>query len=47
MAMIENELQDFQDLEQSFKHNKAKAIEMMNEENNEIDIQVKKLKLDD
>jgi len=47
MAMIENELQDFQDLEQSFKHNKAKAIEMMNEENNEIDIQVKNLKLDD
>merc|ERR1711996_15761 len=43
MAMIENELQDFQDLEQSLKHNKAKAIEMMNEENNEIDIQVKNL----
>jgi len=47
MAMIENEIQDFQDLEQSFNNNKAKAIEKMNDENNEIDIQVKSLRLDD
>jgi len=47
MAMIENEIQDFQDLEQSFNNDKAKAIEKMNDENNEIDIQVKSLRLDD
>merc|ERR1712098_578029 len=47
VAMIENEIEDFRELEKSFEHNKAKAIEMMNEENNEIDIQVKNLKLDD
>lgn len=45
MAMIENEIRDFQDLEQSFNNNKAKAIQKMNEENNEIDIQVRTLKL--
>jgi len=47
MAMIENELEDFQKLEKSFNNNKAKAIEMMKDENNEIEIQVKSLKLDD
>ena len=46
MAMIENEIQDFQDLEQSFHNNKAKAIKKMNDENNEIDIQVRSLRSD-
>merc|ERR1719158_1211133 len=41
VAMIENEIQDFQDLELSFNNNKAKALEMMKDENNEIDNEIR------
>merc|ERR1719342_196234 len=41
LAMIENEIQDFQDLELSFNNNKAKALEMMKDENNEIDNEIR------
>ena len=39
--MIENEIQDFQELELSFNNNKAKALEMMKDENNEIDNEIR------
>merc|ERR1719342_754824 len=41
LAMIENEIQDFQELELSFNNNKAKALEMMKDENNEIDNEIR------
>ena len=43
--MIEDEIQDFLDLEQSFNNNKARAIEKLNNEKNEIDNEVKNLRL--
>ena len=45
LAMIEDEIQDFLDLEQSFNNNKARAIEKLNNEKNEIDNEVKNLRL--
>ena len=43
--MIEDEIQDFLDLEQSFNNNKARAIEKLNNEKDEIDNEVKNLRL--
>merc|ERR1711982_73023 len=45
LAMIEDEIQDFLDLEQSFNNSKARAIEKLNNENIEIDNEVKNLRL--
>ena len=45
VAMIENELNDFAELEESFHGNKNKVASKMSEENNFIEKEIKALKL--
>ena len=45
VAMIENELNDFSELEESFKGNKKKVASKMSEEHDFIENEIKKLEL--
>merc|ERR1712243_2134 len=45
VAMIENEIEDFRELEKSFEGSKAKALEKMDEELLEVDNMIKSLKV--